>query len=590
MKQKQHEHFLFTMSCNLSSFDATHYSNLTYLNLRSNKLTTIQFIVNLPELKFLDVGLNQITTLNIHKSYNCQLEVLRIEGNSIERVEEFIRLDTMKHLILEFNQQSNPLCLSTDYPHRIIRFLELDSLDGIDRNGLQVHSDVLFGYDYFKKVPSQFPQLKAKETQSNLLEYYSKQCQYELESKDMGCQAELVDLKKNEELENIIKQNLDYKARNEELSDKLHLLHSQFSTVKNELQLSKQDSQATLTEFVTISEKIGSLNTRETTQIIKLKSQLSNLNDQLTSKADLIEKLETANNLLHHNIKKQKSGNKVLTETIKTLESEIQSLNACNSKLSLELDTITQELINYKEETEIADIRIKEIKGLAENVITEAQEHKIAIFSKCLLFISSLKCFKKLPLFTYTKFTHINYTTSTNIPQITQTLQAQTQLIHTIFNQLYNNTIVIENEKQQLIDKNTTIKSNLSNKIMDYQKLKLSFTTLQDTHSTLSAEYRTKHDQLQQVIQVAEGLKEELHSNCKKIKKIKSKLKSKKHEPDYMDMQEKMELLDKYQSLKSAIQQLQDKHAQQQDVIYLMKSKEIEREKSIVAAMSLLNK
>ena len=63
------------------------FTNLIYLNISFNKLTNIDFLINLNQsLLMLDVSHNKLTTLSILKDVNFNLNVLRINNNQIDNL------------------------------------------------------------------------------------------------------------------------------------------------------------------------------------------------------------------------------------------------------------------------------------------------------------------------------------------------------------------------------------------------------------------------------------------------------------------------------------------------------------------------
>eukprot|EP00835_Amoeboradix_gromovi_P001911 NODE_97_length_21155_cov_0.234850.p21 type:complete len:112 gc:universal NODE_97_length_21155_cov_0.234850:18234-17899(-) len=110
---------------------------------------------------------------------------------------------------------------------------------------------------------------------------------------------------------------------------------------------------------------------------------------------------------------------------------------------------------------------------------------------------------------------------------------------------------------------------------------------------------------MNQLVSISEQLQSRLGRKSKRVSKLerrlgKSRLRTKKyrsllnkvttneHPREVLELKERLELLTNYQSLKSAIQSLQQKQSSQEEVIHTMKISAFDREQQIQAAVSLL--
>merc|ERR1719376_1420546 len=151
----------------LSSFQ--HFRNLEELDVSSNHLKSLQGIENLPNLKTLNLANNEIETvaslesskqlrhvnlsynnlkhlhgfLDLHGGEHNQVQVVELHGNKLESIDHVVQclngLVYMKHLVLSWQGESNPLCEKKEYREVVLeRLPQLMSLDHVDRDDKMV--------------------------------------------------------------------------------------------------------------------------------------------------------------------------------------------------------------------------------------------------------------------------------------------------------------------------------------------------------------------------------------------------------------------------------------------------------------------
>ena len=593
------EHFHFAMKSKLSRFDPFNYMNLAYLNLRGNALTSIDFIMHLPKLQFLDVGINQIATLGLVKSFDTSLKVLRIEGNLIKRMEEFIRLIELKHLVVEFGEHWNPLCDSIDYPNELIRFLELDSVDGFDLQGNSIATDILYGFAYFKKNPKKIDNKIEVGTQMEC-HNYSTSIQTELEVCDEQIQAELINPIVDAEINRLSLLNKAQQEQLKSLQSTNKELHSNLLTAKRELQLSRDSSQDTLNEFVNISQSIGTLNHSQKQQLDSAKKSYLDLQRTVSTKTKFLEKLETTVTLLKHNLKKQSSLNKSLADKNTAITCELQSIKLEHEELGRVHKTDLVALQRYEIEYQITDEKINKACRCATDIAHTAEKSIKEMKNKCKMAFRVFACFK---LISNGMLKRLKPTVNPTIPDGSNTAPSSLPKLVQIVRQINASQLSKISQLQQDVDsqhaKTTVIKQNLENKISEFQLISNSLLKSENHISKLTRKLKGNVNSNKHLVEISEQLESELNSSAATISKLTKKLQKSKrgvaklkikqakwdkaaHKTttgqtvnEVHDLREKLDLLNNYNTLKSSIQSLHNKHE--------------EREQSISAAVRLLS-
>lgn len=121
--------------------------NLKTLNLANNEIELVVSLENLKKLRHINLSYNNLKYLHgfldLHGGEHNQVQVVELHGNKLEDVDHVVQclcgLVYMKHLVLSWQGESNPLCEKKEYREAMFeRLPQLMSLDHIDRENKMV--------------------------------------------------------------------------------------------------------------------------------------------------------------------------------------------------------------------------------------------------------------------------------------------------------------------------------------------------------------------------------------------------------------------------------------------------------------------